>query len=418
MKRFSRAARATARRLATQLSLLARRNRHSVSVSASLISPPSAAASPLSGTGAHPRYNLWPPPSIHTTNLSDLDRQFLMTPTTMSSFVAALALLVLVLPSHSQLIVMNAEKPANNTRRAGAEVGAGRAVDVCPASFPHGLALSCRRTGQASQPAVTLHFRCSDTPPVGSSEASMSASGVHHGGHNALVHKEGATPGGQAHSPGGAHHAPSHAHASGAHAFGAPGHATAHSAGVPHHGTPDVPPCAVVPASGHIGGLPDGWVPSPEGSLTFRPLDNSTKIFLPNSSGALVFAFGVPRKARYAFVLDMTTRAPWSHNDVWWQLLSGGGFLLRRAGRSLKASRGFVKAYHNGHGRAAHSVSIDSDGHALSSKEVLVPGMPYYFALAGRSTQLTVHRAVMFPCEGVGCETTSKHWQNMVSRCK
>lgn len=301
----------------------------------------------------------------------------------MRSLIGGLVLLALAQPvfhADGQLVVMNAARSASG-RRAGAEVGAGRAVDVCPDAFPHGLALSCRRTNEGSQPPVTLRFRCD-----GGSTAGASA-----GARRAVTEREGAVSG-----------------------ILPATNATEEGADV----AVDVPPCAVIPASGHMGGLPAGWVSSPDDSVTFRPLDESTTIYLPDKSGALVYSFGVPRKGRYAFVLDMTTSAAWNHNDVWVQLLSGGGLLLRREGRSLKASRGFVKAYHNAEGRAAHSVSIDSDGHSLSSKEVLVPGTAYYFALAGRSTMLTVHRAILFPCEGMGCETTSKYWQNMISRCK
>lgn len=156
-----------------------------------------------------------------------------------------------------------------------------------------------------------------------------------------------------------------------------------------------------------------GWVMVKNG-IAYKPHDNYHGVF-KKGNAPIRFKFRVPVRAQYAVTLDMSTRHWTEWNDCW--LRFAGGFVLRRNGKTRRAY-GWTKAYHNRNGRAIEAKSVDHNGHSFSTVRTLHPGVTYTMWVGGRSTQLKVHRVLLFPCSGRQCEATSGHWKRFVGTCR
>lgn len=156
-----------------------------------------------------------------------------------------------------------------------------------------------------------------------------------------------------------------------------------------------------------------GWVKNSYG-ITYKPGDKFEGV-VKGFTSDIKFPFWVPKKGRYAVTLDMTTKHWTEHNDAWLRF-ENGGFQLRRFHRMRRAS-GHVKAYHNKNGRSIAAYSVDFDPHSFSTNKKLRPGKKYEMIVGARSTQWTLHRIIMFPCDGRQCEYNSAYWKRYVKTC-
>lgn len=174
--------------------------------------------------------------------------------------------------------------------------------------------------------------------------------------------------------------------------------------------------CVVIDAKATT--LSESWVERDDG-VVFRPNVDGTYV----AAGGLFpisYMFTVPITSQYAFIIDMTTAHGTEHNDVWaW--FPAGGFQLMRGGiinEDERKGQKWTKVYHNMNGRALISSSVDFSAHSMATKEVLQEGIDYEILLSGRSSKLVVHRIIMFPCVGTGCQSASNHWGNFLDECK
>lgn len=153
--------------------------------------------------------------------------------------------------------------------------------------------------------------------------------------------------------------------------------------------------------------LPKGWTRERNyGGVTYRKWSKFGGVFRAGTA-PLTYEFWVPKYSQYAIVLDMTTKHWTEHNDVFLKFSHGSGVNLWRFGRKRYGGRGYLKAYHNKNGRAKQSFHVDFKAHSFATVEKLRPGRKYYITIGARSTQLTVHRILLFPCSGTRC---SFHW--------
>lgn len=80
-----------------------------------------------------------------------------------------------------------------------------------------------------------------------------------------------------------------------------------------------------------------------------------------------------------------------------------------------KRVSGWIKGYHNRNGRAALTSTVDHNGHSIASGDVLQVGSEYLLEISGRSNGVTVHRVLMFPCMGEGCQR--RGWRDTQNIC-
>lgn len=160
--------------------------------------------------------------------------------------------------------------------------------------------------------------------------------------------------------------------------------------------------------------LSSGWTVEKDG-ITFLKGDNRQSIVRAGQN-PVSYMFTAPVTSEYAFILDMTTRGGTEHNDVWAKF-EDGGFNLLRSGK-FRVGISWIKVYHSKNGRAIESKSVDFTPHTISTRRVLQKGKKYKIELSGRSSKLTVHRIIMFPCKGTGtCRASSKEYQAQRAKC-
>ncbi len=174
--------------------------------------------------------------------------------------------------------------------------------------------------------------------------------------------------------------------------------------------------CVLVNASNPLGGLGWGWSREEGGGVTFRKGDPFEGIVQGNAS-PLTYSFRVPIESNYAITLDMETTGWTEHNDVYLRFQYGGGLVLRRPGFERIPGGKYTKAYHNQNGRYREAKSVDNFGHSFSTLAKLKPGERYFITVGGRSTKVTVHNIILFPCEGGKCTAFDKYWGNTLSTC-
>lgn len=173
--------------------------------------------------------------------------------------------------------------------------------------------------------------------------------------------------------------------------------------------------CVIINAKAST--LSDDWLKTDEG-LIFRPHVDATYVASAGKS-PLSYQFTAPVTTQYAFIIDMTTAHSTEHNDVW-ASFPAGGFQLLRGGiinEDERKGQGWTKVYHNGNGRELVSSTVDFAAHSMATKELLNQGVSYEVLLSGRSSKVEVHRIIMFPCEGSGCQRASTNWRNRLAEC-
>lgn len=176
--------------------------------------------------------------------------------------------------------------------------------------------------------------------------------------------------------------------------------------------------CVVVNASNPINALTKGWSREKNGDgLTFRAGDPFEGIVRQGTS-PLHYEFQVPRKSTYAITVDMTTRGWTEHNDIFIQFKHGKGLkLFKPPGSTYEPGHAYTKAYHNHFGRAKEVRSVDGSGHFFSTISELRPGEKYVITIGARSTKVTVHNIVLFPCRRWNCNAYDKHWKRTLPTC-
>lgn len=175
--------------------------------------------------------------------------------------------------------------------------------------------------------------------------------------------------------------------------------------------------CIVVDARRDVIGdvLTKGWTDDEErGGLTFRQDDWSESLTSAGQS-PLNYVVTPQNSSRYALIIDMTTAKHSEHNDVWVRVKPGGIQAMRK-GVDKKIKSGWVKGYHNKKGRAALVSTVDNKPHSLSTGVVLTKGFGYEVSISGRSSMVTLHRIIMFPCTGRGCMRSTK-WNETLRKC-
>lgn len=167
--------------------------------------------------------------------------------------------------------------------------------------------------------------------------------------------------------------------------------------------------CVIIPAQ--RAKISNGWKIVSNG-VTFKGDDDSI-----NQSNAglypLHYNFTAPITSRYAVILDMTTTEKTEHNDVWLMMTPDGLQTIRD--RSRIAKDGWIKGYQNRNGRAVITSHVDRDPHSISTVAVLKKGEEYGISISGRSTKVTVHRLLLFPCDGWNCQRSE--WVDRQNRC-
>lgn len=163
--------------------------------------------------------------------------------------------------------------------------------------------------------------------------------------------------------------------------------------------------------------LADGW--SRSGTAVVYKKDENSTISDTQNTAVLRYDFSVPVRSHYAFTLDMTTKHPVDHNDVWVKCPFGITLRREKGGKVhvRNAGSGFLKAYHNDNGRAKATFSKDFDPHSFSSTTPLKPGKIYACMIGGRSSKVVINGLILFPCDGDTCQAYSEHWKQFISVC-
>lgn len=159
--------------------------------------------------------------------------------------------------------------------------------------------------------------------------------------------------------------------------------------------------------------IPPGWtIDEDRSSLTFRRSDTKTSI-TPAGLQPLFYTIKPYKTSRYAIVFDMTTSGKADYNDVWLRFTPGGlqGMLKRVPMKFI----GWVKGYHNRNGRAALLFTVDFKPHDISTGAILQKDRLYSLGIAGRSSMVTLHHIVIFPCADYGCQ--SWYWKKTLLKC-
>lgn len=159
--------------------------------------------------------------------------------------------------------------------------------------------------------------------------------------------------------------------------------------------------------------LSAGWTADHVDGVTFNARNRSKELTRAGLS-PLLYSFVPPITARYAFVVDLTTRGRADFNDIYAQFTPGGW--EARRGTNSTVLRGWVKGFQSQFTRGAWiATSVDHRPHSMSTNRVLDAGTEYVVQIAGRSNDVTVHRIIMFPCEGEGCDR--KKWRSKQETC-
>ena len=160
--------------------------------------------------------------------------------------------------------------------------------------------------------------------------------------------------------------------------------------------------------------LSAGWTVEGDG-VTFKSGDNSRDLEARGVS-PLSYDFIPPVTSQYAYVMDMTTRGAVRHNDVWVRIR--GGWRFTRDGRTrVKKGTGWFKMYHNRRRRAIATSALSSQASAVSTARTLQAGVADNIRVSGRSTKVTLHNIVMFPCEGVTCDRRNRLYRDRLAVC-
>lgn len=170
--------------------------------------------------------------------------------------------------------------------------------------------------------------------------------------------------------------------------------------------------CVVIDARSST--VPGDWVRTNDG-IAYKPTDSS--IGVDGVNDIIRYGFTVPVRSQYAFVLDMTTNEVAEHNDVWANFPSGGFIRTRDGVIRGGAQTFFIKVYHNNFKRDTLANTIDNDAHSIATASELEPGVNYEVEISGRSTMVTLHRIIMFPCSDPNCHRTHPSWQQQLPRC-
>lgn len=172
--------------------------------------------------------------------------------------------------------------------------------------------------------------------------------------------------------------------------------------------------CIYKPGTSHSNKpLPKGWVAKGT-AVTYRPTSDYGGT-VPSSTAILSYKFTPTYTSTYAVTLDMGTKHPTEHNDVF--VRCQGGFTAMKSNGKKFPAPGFVKAYHNKNGRATQAFTKDKDAHALSTTVVYKKGVTYTCDIGARSTKTTIYGLVLFPCNGMECQTGSKVWKTGITNC-
>lgn len=160
--------------------------------------------------------------------------------------------------------------------------------------------------------------------------------------------------------------------------------------------------------------LSNGWTSESDG-LAYKKNLNNKKAITRAGANALKYQFIAPKKSRFAFIIDMTTSNAVDFNDIWAKF-NYGGFKLMRNNVSTGAKTGYIKVYHNANGRAQISSSVDHNPHSISTAKELKEGDTYTFYISGRSSKVTIHQIVIYPCSGDTCQRGTS-WNDMLDTC-
>lgn len=173
--------------------------------------------------------------------------------------------------------------------------------------------------------------------------------------------------------------------------------------------------CIVVDARRDLDSpLSENWsIDNAAGGLTFRKGD-AREFVTKEGKSPLYYNVKATASSQFAIVVDMTTRANSEHNDIWVNFQPGGLQAMLKKNAFNKG--GWIKGYHGENGRAALTLHVDFTPHAISTGKSLTKGETYSLGIGGRSSKVTVHRIVLFPCSGLGCQRSSA-WTATLTRC-
>lgn len=176
--------------------------------------------------------------------------------------------------------------------------------------------------------------------------------------------------------------------------------------------------CIVIDATKtDSGALGNGWEVDSEGGVVFNKQEKDRTITEPGKA-VLDYRFAVPVKGHYSLVLESRSRQWTEYNDVYVRLQPAGfRFMKNGVFNPAVKGTGWIKIYQNDYGRSFSTKSVDFNAHSLSTAEVLSPGRVYSMQLSGRSNRFTVHRIVMFRCEGTECQESADYWARSIDRC-
>ena len=155
------------------------------------------------------------------------------------------------------------------------------------------------------------------------------------------------------------------------------------------------------------------WTDEGMCALTWKKGDKFEGIVKSDVS-QLVYEFTPTVTSNFGVVIDMGTKHPTEHNDVW--LKCDGGLDRRQGDKTKSRVDGFAKIYHNQNGRAMLSLTVDFDPYSVSTP-VWKAGKTYTCVIAARSTRVTVYGISLFPCKGSSCEKESAQWKEGVKKC-
>lgn len=172
--------------------------------------------------------------------------------------------------------------------------------------------------------------------------------------------------------------------------------------------------CIVIDAvSDLVSPISSGWVVDSDG-MTFRKWDDTESITNGGQS-PLYYTVTATRNSRFGLSVDMTTRKHAEHNDIWLRFQPGNLQAMRE--HKVRNITGWVKGYHNEYGRATMIYTTDFDPHSLSTGIELRAGESYSLGISGRSSKLTVHHIVLFPCYGYTCQDSDAFWKTSLNLC-
>jgi len=160
------------------------------------------------------------------------------------------------------------------------------------------------------------------------------------------------------------------------------------------------------------------WVPVFDG-LIYRPDKDEISVDQRGVAPA-TYTFVAPSTSVFGISLDMTTGGRVDHNDFWLQLPGVGFHLIRMTNpetmnTNLNAN---IKAFHNNNGRAIRALTVDFNGHVISSGMPLVENETYTIRVGGRSSKTTLHNIILFACNGIEeCGNTTVRRQRQ-RRCQ